>query len=296
VGGGTEPPADGASFSFGSDIAADYFNEDGSGSGLRVSFNCYPGNYVGCRLWWNNAIFLAKPYTFVRSPAEFVDTTVEMDALGRVTVKYGTDVVYDNIQIPGFAPITGNAKVAFSGRTGGLNQKNWIDDICVNDYVLGPVAVAVSPADTHVLEACGTTLTATASGSPPFFYQWLAGGVPIPGATASTYTTPPQPVSGSPYTYTVEANNWFSGPASDDAVVTVDPGCGPITLTPAATPGSVTINWSPCCRIQVTTELKSNPADTVWVDVNETPPLTVTLPVDLGAGPMPVLFVRAISP
>ena len=176
-----------------------------------------------------------------------------------------------------------------------MTQKNWLHDICVNDYVLGPVAVTVTPTSTRVVEACGTTLTATASGSPPFYYQWMLNGSPVAGATASTCTMPPSPVAGSPYTCTVAVNNLLSSATSGNAVVNVTEGYGMITVVQSPI-GVVTINWAPCCRIQVATELMSNPAETVWIDVDETPPLTVPVPVDLGTGPLPTLFLRAISP
>jgi hypothetical protein len=132
------------------------------------------------------------------------------------------------------------------------------------------------------------------TGSPPYTYQWSVDGAPIAGAIASTYTIPALPVAGSPHTYTATVNNLFSS-ASGDATVNVVAGCGPITITQAG-PGLVTLNWASCCRIQVATELKSNPADTVWMDVSATPPLTVPVPYNFGAGPIPTLFLRAINP
>ena len=63
------------------------------------------------------------------------------------------------------------------------------------------------------------------------------------------------------------------------------------------TPGFVTVTWNKPCRLQVATELKSNPAETVWTDVaGATSPLTVPVPYDFGQGPLPVLFLRAVSP
>jgi len=56
--------------------------------------------------------------------------------------------------------------------------------------------VSVTATSVSVTTGQSVTLTATPSGSGPFTYQWYQGltgnvAVPIPGATAATYTTPP---------------------------------------------------------------------------------------------------------
>ena len=67
------------------------------------------------------------------------------------------------------------------------------------DSATGTVAVGVAPAITtqpqsQTIEPGSTaTLSVVASGSGPLSYQWYRftpGLVPIPGATASSYTTP----------------------------------------------------------------------------------------------------------
>ncbi|MBI5387209.1 MAG: cadherin-like domain-containing protein [Verrucomicrobia bacterium] len=221
-------PADGASFSFAPDVEkASYLGEGGSGTGLTVSFNTYSGTYIGCRIFWNRAELARVPYTLIRTPAQFVDTYVELDILGRVTVRYGNDVLFNRVQIPNYTPKTGNARVGFGGRTGGLNQKNWLDDICINDYVLGPASVSMA-ATTPVQECSGTTLAPTVSGSPPLYYQWLSNGVAVAGANTATLAVPQLMWPGENPTYTLVVSNLFSTASAATVVSVVQDIAGPV--------------------------------------------------------------------
>jgi hypothetical protein len=62
--------------------------------------------------------------------------------------------------------------------------------------VCTPPGIAVQPVGPAIPYGQTATLTVTASGSGPFFYQWYQGtsgttNAPISGATGSSYTTPP---------------------------------------------------------------------------------------------------------
>src|SRR5439155_945740 len=145
----------------------------------------------------------------------FVNTSVDVDALGFVTFKH--DIFSTSAQIPAYAGIPANEYV-FAARTGGASEDCWIDDVCINDYVPGPVAVTVSPHTASAKECSTVTLTATATGSAPLSYQWLKNGNPIAGAITPILTTAALSPPGA--TYTCVVNNNFSS-ASDSSVVTV---------------------------------------------------------------------------
>ena len=58
----------------------------------------------------------------------------------------------------------------------------------VNVNVCTPVSVSTQPVATSAVVGKSTTLSVVGSGTGPFTYQWMKGGVAITGATSSTYT------------------------------------------------------------------------------------------------------------
>src|SRR5271156_2835544 len=74
-----------------------------------------------------------------------------------------------------------------------------------------PIAplVVTQPANQTVLVGQTATFAVTASGTGPMTYQWYKNGVPIGGATSSTYTTPPTVAGDTGALFTVSV----SGPA-----------------------------------------------------------------------------------
>lgn len=137
VGDSTTPnPADGFSFCFGSDLSP-LFGEEGSGTGLIVSFDTFANagqEAPAIRLKWNGATFAQAPKRIVTGPpATFVDVTIELTTNGAVTVSYGGDTVFNAVPIPGYFAISGDAWFGLGARTGSLNAKHWIDDLCIND-------------------------------------------------------------------------------------------------------------------------------------------------------------------
>jgi hypothetical protein len=129
-------PADGFSFCLGSDLSSS-FGEEGSGTGLIVSFDTFRNageEAPAIDLKWGGATFARAPKRIITgSPATFVDVFIELTPAGEVTVNYGGDVVHHAVPVPGYSPIPGNAWFGFGARTGSLNAKHWIDDLCVND-------------------------------------------------------------------------------------------------------------------------------------------------------------------
>ncbi|MCX6902905.1 MAG: hypothetical protein NTW03_05410, partial [Verrucomicrobia bacterium] len=221
IGDPTNGLADGMSFSFGNDLGHTSFGEGGSGTGLIVTFNTYAGYYRGCRLLWKGVEVARTPHEFATySNTVWKNAYIEMSGAGLVTVIHDGTTLFNSFQIPGFTPITGNTMFGFGARDGGETSKNWVDDICFNDFVLAPMAVTVSPASGAISECDVVNLTGTVTaGSPDLFYQWLKDGVPIPGAIGLTYTT--RALGCPSVVYTFQAHNGFSSASADATFTTV---------------------------------------------------------------------------
>jgi len=76
------------------------------------------------------------------------------------------------------------------------------------------------------------TFSVTASGTGPLSYQWYLGGVAIPGATSSTYTTPTTVSGNSGSIFTVTVTNSAGTVTSTPATLTVN--SAPLIVTPPA--------------------------------------------------------------
>src|SRR5262249_2341251 len=140
--------ADGISFNVGLNVGTAFTPEDGAATGLSVCIDTYNNGTgdAGLDIKWNgvtlNHLPVGPGVNGAGSPpqlalAAFVNTSVEVDTAGNVTFTY--DGLSISAQIPAFAGITANQYV-FAGRTGNANEDAWIDDLCINDYTLGPVA------------------------------------------------------------------------------------------------------------------------------------------------------------
>jgi autotransporter-associated beta strand protein len=151
---------------------------------------------------------------------------------------------------------TGASQFAI-GNTGRNNAPNgnWvglIDEVrmsnverAANQMVFGSndVAIASQPSSQIVVVGQSATFSVTAYGMPPFGYQWRTNGVPIPGATQSSYTLPSAQLTDSAG-YDVVITNSTSSITSSVATLTVRL---PLNLTWVGSAGSVwntnLVNW-----------------------------------------------------
>ena len=85
-----------------------------------------------------------------------------------------------------------------------------------------PPVIVAAPASRVLTQGTTTQLTVTASGTPEPTFQWLKDGVPIPGATSSTYEVRANG-SASGGAYTVEVSNTLGKVTSAAASVRVIP-------------------------------------------------------------------------
>jgi hypothetical protein len=92
----------------------------------------------------------------------------------------------------------------------------------------GPASVAPSitaqPMSQQVVLGQTATFTVTATGTPPLSYQWQKGGMPIPGAAAASYTTPPTTAADNGSGFLVVVSNALGSMSSNTAKLMVTSG------------------------------------------------------------------------
>lgn len=86
--------------------------------------------------------------------------------------------------------------------------------------------VMVQPVAQVVNERQQATFAVVPAGEGPFTFQWRRNGVAIPGATQSTYTTPPTVLADSGALFSVVVTNAAGSITSIDALLTVRPSNG----------------------------------------------------------------------
>ncbi len=129
----------------------------------------------------------------------------------------------------------------------------------------GPVNTAPSittqPASQTVTTGAAVTFTVAASGSPAPTYQWNKGGVPIGGATSTTYTIAAA-ASGDAGTYTAVATNVAGSATSAGATLTVQAAPPPNTA-PSFTTQPVSQTVTTGGSVTFTVAASGNPAPTL---------------------------------
>jgi hypothetical protein len=234
VGGGTVPPADGFSFNFAANLTDGVaLGEGGNGNGISILFDIFSPPFIAVR--YKSATVASTPFAFeeLETGPNFITVLLRVDEDGKLYLSYGERVIYNGLQLPNYT-FTSAGKFGFYGRTGGLNENQWLDNVLIKaTQSSGPLSVTDQPDDATVI--AGTTATFTAGLSDPngATYQWQkqsAGGVftNIPGATASSYTTPLVTIGDDGARFRVNASGPSGSTTSSHALLTV---VAPITIS-----------------------------------------------------------------
>ncbi len=202
-GGGTAPPADGFSFVWVNDLpSGTIFGEDGSGTGLVVSFDIYdngnetpPAPSIDVRYNGVAVSTLHLTYQEMETGDTFGDVFIRVESDGTFDLQYNGRVIFNNVQLPGYTAKT-NASFAIGARTGGLNENQWVDNLEIATTTGG-----TTPGGPH--------LTITTQGSN-IVIQWEGGGT-LQSATdvaKGPWTTVPN-VTGSPASVPITGSGQF---------------------------------------------------------------------------------------
>ena len=92
--------------------------------------------------------------------------------------------------------------------------------LAVTNFAVAP-AISQQPENQSVVTGTSASFSVSATGTSPLSYQWKKNGADIPGATASTYTTPAASTEDSGAVYSVVVSNSVDKATSSDARLTV---------------------------------------------------------------------------
>jgi len=194
-GGGTSTPADGWSFNFAPDLLnATIGNaETGTGTGITIAFRVYIGNgnadnppspYIGVKYKGNFVASTQIPAAQLDTGSGFRTMLLRVDPNGKLYLSYGELVLYNGLQLPNYTFIS-NGRFGFYGRTGGLNENQWFDNILIGaTKSSGPLSITTQPANALVIQGQSATFSVGLSDPSGATYQWAKNGsrlqVPMP--------------------------------------------------------------------------------------------------------------------
>lgn len=195
IGGGTDVPADGISFVLADDLSEAPFGEDGSGSGLIVSFDIYDngqGEAPAIDVLYKGTVVASRKFEIaaLRTGDALAPIGVRINRNGSLDLHYGNQVVFYALALPDFTPFAGESRFAWGARTGGLNENQWLDDVKISVNTQPPVVEA--PKFVNIVRNANGAIIVT----------WTGGGTlqaapdctgpfqDVPGAT-SPYTLIP---------------------------------------------------------------------------------------------------------
>ncbi|MCU1248028.1 MAG: coagulation factor 5/8 type domain protein [Edaphobacter sp.] len=149
--------------------------------------------------------------------------------------------------------------------------------------VYGPVgpAIATQPVSQTVVAGAQAQFTVVAGGTGPFTYQWLRGGVAIPGATSATYTTAALSSIDSSSVFSVVVSNAGGSVTSSSVSVTVTnptPGVANLALNKSATSSpNENANLAALNAVDgnLTTRWSSAFVDPSWIEIDLGSPLLI---------------------
>jgi len=249
IGGGTARPADGMAISFGPDIdEGSAGGEEGAGTGIIISFDTWDNNNtdtapaIDVKVGGNGDDLIvatafavgereggrARPGPIFHDPTSgrdldlqtgtnWADVSIQLQE-GLLNLTYNGIRVFQGVPIL-FAPTAG--RFMFSGRTGGANENNWIDDLSITTLPPSttPTITKFTPGPLGVFIQLSSTGTSVDTNTIRFSFD-TNSVTPVVSSTATNTTI----------TYTLPATNALAIGSSHTATLIFSD-----TGTPAAT-------------------------------------------------------------
>jgi hypothetical protein len=193
MGEGSTPPADGLSFVFAPDIPNSAWGPEGTGSGLVVEIDTWDNStatspdLIGIDVKYGGAEIATTPLpnSFLQTGTDYIDVGIRMNSNGTVDVTYKDQVIYYQLPLPDFAPISGG-RFGIGAATGGAFETHWVDNlnIAFPNVVTGPTITIAKGADGKIVLtwAGGGTLES----APKIDGPWS----PVTGATSGIALAP----------------------------------------------------------------------------------------------------------
>jgi hypothetical protein len=136
IGGSTTTPhADGMCFTWATDLPAGSFGEGGSDTGLTIIFEAYDNNASipgpGINVKYQGVIVASQPLplSVLETYPNFVPVNIRLSPGGLLTVVCDSQIVWNNLPIPGLARGMAGASFGWGARTGSFNDNFWIDNV-----------------------------------------------------------------------------------------------------------------------------------------------------------------------
>jgi hypothetical protein len=177
--GGSNPPADGFSFNYANDLPDSTMGEaeNGAGSGLTIAFDIYDnggGEGPSIDIRWRGQVVASQIVTvdFLRGQQDYDQVLVQLNSNGTVDVAYYGTVIFAGVQLPDFEAIPGG-RMGFFGRTGGLNENMWLDNIELQTGLYaGPIEITSQPADQVVTAGSSASFSVQVNDPARATFQW----------------------------------------------------------------------------------------------------------------------------
>jgi hypothetical protein len=224
---GSNPPADGAAYSFGPEVdqnSVTYGEVGAGGSAFSVSFHTYT-SFDGPAV---DAYLFGKQIGHVKMPvgsmvnSQLQDVIIQLKANSTIDVTYAGQVIFTNLYLEGWGPTNGYHII--SARTGGSSEETHIASV---NIVTTPFTTTVAPTITSVPqpatvnEGASTNFMVGFDGTGPFTIQWLKNGNPIPNATNQTLTLTAVPYADNNAQISAKVTNLANSATSASATLTV---------------------------------------------------------------------------